>query len=185
MPASHRPTITGGAFRGRRLDVPTGRTTRPTRSLVRQALFNMLTGVVPDARVLDLYSGSGALGLEALSRGAAFVRFVEKDRRALAALERNVASCGLGPDRAQILAVDALRYVPLGDEGYTLVNADPPFVREDALPEGLEQPGVLDPEAVLAWHAPAERPPAERVAGWVLDRSRLHGRSALHLYRRA
>lgn len=184
MPASNRPTISGGRFRGRRLEVPPGRGTRPTRSMVRQALFNMLTSVVEDARVLDLYSGSGALGLEALSRGAAFVRFLENNRAALRALRKNVAACELGPDEAEILALDARAYVAAGGEGYTLVHADPPFVDTDPLPECLEQPGVLAPDAVLAWHAPAERPPAERLAGWTLDRTRIHGRSALHLYRR-
>jgi 16S rRNA (guanine966-N2)-methyltransferase len=185
MPASNRPTISGGVFRGRRLEVPPGRGTRPTRSLVRQALFNMLTAEVPGARVLDLYSGSGALGLEALSRGADFVRFVENNRAALKALTTNIGACGLGSDRAEILAVDARHYVPTAPEGYSLVHADPPFVRDDPLPQGLEQPGMLTADAVLAWHAPAERPPVPHLAGWVLDRSRLHGRSAIHIYRRA
>ncbi len=145
----------------------------------------MLTSVVPEARVLDLYSGSGALGLEALSRGAAHVRFVEQNRAALACLRRNIAACALGPSEAEILAIDALRYVATGREQYTLVNADPPFVREAPLPECLEQPGVLAPDAVLAWHAPAERAPVPHMAGWVLDRSRTYGRSAIHLYARA
>ncbi len=185
MPESNQPIIAGGLFRGRRLVVPPGRGTRPMRSMVRQALFNMLTSVLPEARILDLYSGSGALGLEALSRGAEFVQFVEKGRAALHALRKNVAACELNTDQAQILALDAKRYQATGHEGYTLIHADPPFVDEDPLPESLENPGVLAEDAVLAWHAPAERPAVRHLAGWTLDRTRVHGRSALHLYMRS
>jgi 16S rRNA (guanine966-N2)-methyltransferase len=155
------------------------------RSMVRQALFNMLTPVLPEARVLDLYSGSGALGLEALSRGAEFVQFVEKNRAALHALRQNVTACALGTDRAQILALDAKRYLATGREGYTLIHADPPFVDENPLPQSLEEPGVLTEDAMLVWHAPAERPAILHLAGWTLDRTRVHGRSALHLYIRS
>jgi len=185
MPASHRPTISGGYLRGRKLEVPPGRTTRPTRSLVRQALFNMITAHIEDARVLDLYSGSGALGLEALSRGAASVLFVENHRAALAALRKNVDACDLAAGEATIMAIDARRLETTGREQYTLVHADPPFVRTDALPPSLEQPGTLAEDALLVWHAPSERPPPVQLEGWVLDRSRTHGRSAIHLYQRA
>ena len=92
--------IVAGAWRGRTLSVPAGQTTRPTADLVRQALFDMLMhapwggrALLEDAQVLDGFAGTGALGLEALSRGAAHVTFVEKDRAALAALRANIAAC--------------------------------------------------------------------------------------------
>jgi len=184
MPGPHSPTICGGRLRGRRLEVPPGLTTRPTRSLVRQALFNMISAEVPGAIVLDLYSGSGALGLEALSRGAASVVFLESDRAALAALRRNIVACQLAPGLATLLGQDVLRYQGSGREAFTLVLADPPFRLLDALPPGLGTPGVLDPAATLVWHAPSERP-APRPVGWQLEKSRQHGRSGLHIYRRA
>ena len=85
--------VVAGEFKGRRLHAPRGAATRPTADRVREALFSML-GDVSGARVLDLYAGSGALGIEALSRGAESALFVERDRRALAALRRNLDAVG-------------------------------------------------------------------------------------------
>ncbi|HEX2300606.1 MAG TPA: 16S rRNA (guanine(966)-N(2))-methyltransferase RsmD [Pseudonocardiaceae bacterium] len=135
--------IVAGVAGGRRLAVPP-RGTRPTSDRVREAVFSAVAARrdLDGARVLDLYAGSGALGLEALSRGAAHVRFVESDRRAAAVLRRNVEALGLaGPDggAAEISVspvADALR----GDPGlpYDVVFADPPYsLDEDALNEVL------------------------------------------------
>src|SRR5215204_5583160 len=93
--------LTGGTDRGRKLRAPRGSGTRPTASRVREAIFNIL-GPAPDAPVLDLYAGTGALGLEALSRGAPKVVFVERDSRALAALSRNLRELGL-TERAVVM----------------------------------------------------------------------------------
>lgn len=186
MSTSHAPTIGAGRLRGRRLAVPEGLVTRPTRSLVRQALFNMLGTRVRDAQVLDLYSGSGALGLEALSRGARRVVLVENDRRALVCLRRNLENCRIGPDEARIVTVDARAFRPAGDDGpFSLVQADPPFAQREYLPESLEEPGVLADDALLVLHAPIERPGVAPGPGWRLDRSREYGRSAVHLFLRA
>jgi 16S rRNA (guanine966-N2)-methyltransferase len=185
MSDSHRPTICAGFLRGRRLDVPPGRGVRPTRSLVRQALFNMLAGDVPDARVLDLYSGSGALGLEALSRGARNVVFVEQGRAALAALRGNIERCQLEPGLVRVSTGDVLAFEPFASECFDLIQLDPPFARQVAVPESLERPGVLSPDAVLAWHAPSERAAPVLGPGWELDRSRVHGRSTLHIFCRS
>jgi 16S rRNA (guanine966-N2)-methyltransferase len=106
--------IVAGSARGRKLVAPDSPTTRPTSDRVREAIFNTLFSLddaVADATVLDLFAGSGALGFEALSRGAAHVTFVERDRRALAVLERNID--GTGTDRAAITVVrtDALDWL--------------------------------------------------------------------------
>ena len=92
--------IISGALGGRRLEVPAGSSTRPTSDRVREALFGRLDhqGVLVAARVLDLYAGSGALGLEALSRGAALATFVESDRSTANVLRRNVSALGAGPE---------------------------------------------------------------------------------------
>jgi 16S rRNA (guanine966-N2)-methyltransferase len=115
--------VVAGDFKGRRLRAPRGMRTRPTADRVREGLFSML-GDVSDARVLDLYAGTGALGIEALSRGAAAALFVERDPRAAAAIEANLRSLGLHqPVRRQ----DALRFLARGEGTFDLVFCDPPY----------------------------------------------------------
>jgi 16S rRNA (guanine966-N2)-methyltransferase len=115
--------IVAGDFKGRRLRAPRGLRTRPTADRVREALFSML-GQVTGARVLDLYAGSGALGLEALSRGAASAVFVERDPRAAAAIAANLDSVGV---EAEVRRQDALRFLARAQGGFDLVFCDPPY----------------------------------------------------------
>jgi 16S rRNA (guanine966-N2)-methyltransferase len=119
--------IIAGQWRGRKLVAPEGMATRPTGDRVRETLFSMLSsrlGSFEDLRVADLYAGSGALGLEALSRGAALACFVEQDQRAHAALRANVASLG-AEDRAGVIpgTVESAR----PDQPFDLIFADPPY----------------------------------------------------------
>ncbi|MEV4421205.1 16S rRNA (guanine(966)-N(2))-methyltransferase RsmD [Patulibacter sp. NPDC049589] len=121
--------IVAGRFRGRRLQAPPGLDTRPTGDRVRESLFSIL-GPLDGAVVLDLFAGTGALGLEALSRGAARATFVERDRKALDALQANVQAFGLGPDEARVVRGDyrrALRDAGARGEAYDLVLLDPPY----------------------------------------------------------
>ena len=123
--------IISGAFRGRSLKAPGDRRTRPTADRVREAWFSILAPELPDARVLDLFAGSGALGLEALSRGAGHVDFVEVSKAALAALRANVAAFDV-EEHVTIHREDALRFasrLPL--QAYDVALADPPY-RTDA-----------------------------------------------------
>ena len=115
--------VVAGAFKGRRLAAPRGTRTRPTADRVREALFSML-GDVEGARVLDLYAGSGALGIEALSRGGASAVFVERDPHALAAIERNLAAIGA---EATVVRQDVLRFLARADGAFDLVFCDPPY----------------------------------------------------------
>ncbi len=118
--------IIAGTHGGRRLSTPKGDTTRPTSDRVREALFSTL-GSLQDAVVLDLFAGSGALGLEALSRGAASADFIERDPRALRALEANIAALG-ATDGVVIRRTDALRYAQsLARDAYEIAFADPPY----------------------------------------------------------
>ena len=122
--------IIGGLAAGRLLKVPPGYDVRPTPDLVRQAIFNSLGARVADARVLDLFSGSGALGLECLSRGAASVFSVEKSNRHAAMVRENLASSGLPSENYEIRVQDAFTAIhQLAEIGRTfdLVLADPPF----------------------------------------------------------
>jgi 16S rRNA (guanine966-N2)-methyltransferase len=123
--------IVAGAWRGRTLVAPSGTATRPTADRVRQALFDMLmhapwagASVVADALVLDVFAGTGALGLEALSRGAARAMFVERARSALVALRANIEACRAA-DRCEVLPIDALS-VPAGERA-DIVFLDPPY----------------------------------------------------------
>ena len=125
--------VVAGEFKGRRLQTPRGTRTRPTADRVREALFSML-GDVSGARVLDLYAGSGALGIEALSRGAESALFVERDRAALAALERNLEATGApGAVRRQ----DVARFLARPEGTFDLVFCDPPYDEAPAVAGAL------------------------------------------------
>jgi 16S rRNA (guanine966-N2)-methyltransferase len=120
-----RVRIVGGALRGRQIDVPAGADLRPTPDRVRETLFNWLGQRLDGAHCLDLYAGSGALGFEAVSRGAARVVMVERDRKAVAALR--LAREALGAGAADIVAGDADEYLARAGERFDVVFLDPPF----------------------------------------------------------
>lgn len=182
MSRTSAPAIGGGAFKGRRLAVPAGRGTRPTRGRVRESMFDMVAGHVLDGRVLDLYAGSGALGLEALSRGAARVTFVERWREALICLRANIKTCGVEPERAIVLAVDVSAWRARHDDPIDLVFADPPFALQQPLPPELVAPGVLAPDARIVLETPSERLTPTTLPGLHLLRRRTYGRSAICVY---
>ncbi len=117
--------VIAGEFRGRRIGAPPGRATRPMLDRVREAVFSTLQPRLPGAAVLDLFAGSGSLGLEALSRGAAHVRFVERGRPALAALRKNVDALGVR-DRVEIMIADALAPAAWGGAA-DVAFLDPPY----------------------------------------------------------
>ncbi len=180
--------IIAGAWRGRGLRAPEGGATRPTADRVRQALFDMIMhapwggpGVLEGTRVLDAFAGTGALGLEALSRGAAEAVFFERDAAALAALRANAGACGAGA-RAVVLARDVLRPGPCPGRACGVAFFDPPYG------QGLVQPcvnvlsaeGWLTPDCLLI----AETGRLETVAR--LDRIlalRVHGAAQLVIWR--
>lgn len=124
--------VIAGVAKGRRLVAPTGDRTRPTSDRVKESWFSSLQPVLGGAHVLDLYAGSGGLGLEALSRGAAAVTFVERDRRALDALRTNLAAVDL--PGATVVARDVHQALtePLVDAPFDVVVADPPYATDQA-----------------------------------------------------
>lgn len=136
--------MVGGEARGRRLQAPKGTATRPTSDFVREAIFNVLRGVtdLDDATVADLFAGTGALGIEALSRGARSAVFVENDRRALAALRANLDATGYA-DEATVIAGDARKALDRVGP-IDVAFADPPYAFDgwDGLFEALDV-GVL------------------------------------------
>jgi 16S rRNA (guanine(966)-N(2))-methyltransferase RsmD len=119
--------IIGGEWKGRRLTAPAGNVVRPTPDRVREAWMSILQLDLPSARIVDLFAGTGALGLEALSRGAAHVDFVENDAQSLKTLRANIAALG-GEGRCAVRRADAVRYAAdLGPGAYAIAFADPPY----------------------------------------------------------
>jgi 16S rRNA (guanine966-N2)-methyltransferase len=175
--------IIAGTAGGIRLKVPR-KVTRPSTDRLREALFSILALRVDGARVLDLFAGSGALGLEALSRGASAATMVEEHGGACGVIGANLAAAGL---TAEVLRMDvfaALRR--LGSE-YDLVFADPPYAlpgREDLARKLLESrslPGVMAGGALLVLEVESERTPPE-AGGWRLVDRRVYGSSAILFY---
>ncbi|HEX6989862.1 MAG TPA: 16S rRNA (guanine(966)-N(2))-methyltransferase RsmD [Bacillota bacterium] len=180
--------ITGGEARGRPLRVPKAPGVRPTPDRVREALFSKLAPWLPGARVVDLFAGSGALGIEALSRGAAEVVFVDHDPRSAAVLAGNLRDLGYA-DRARILREDVFRAAPntIGQAGVDLVFADPPYDRAVA-PRVVEAvaPHLRPGAWLIIEHSAREELPDE-VPGAPgcrrVDRRR-YGDTAVSYYRR-
>jgi 16S rRNA (guanine966-N2)-methyltransferase len=143
--------VIAGRYGGRRLQAPPGTATRPTSDRVREALFSILGARVAGARVLDLFAGSGALGLESLSRGAASVTFVERAPAALRALRANVAALGAEAEIARADASAWLRAASGGARQYDLVFLDPPYGQAEALGAVLSDllPAVLGADALV------------------------------------
>jgi len=150
--------ITAGAWRGRRVLTPRGLAVRPTTSLVREALFNILGERVVDAAVLDLYAGAGTLGFEALSRGAARVVFVERDRRALDLVGQTAASLGCA-DRCRLIAADVVGWLRRGPEEAVTADIallDAPY-RDEQLEDALRLLGERPPALVVCEHHRSRR----------------------------
>ncbi len=156
--------VIAGRYKGRRLVGPTGEGTRPTSDRLRETLFNILAGRIEGARVLEGFAGTGALGLEALSRGADHVVFVEQSSRALAVLRRNVAACGAG-SLCTIVKADFLSLPRRlrGPAAFDLVLLDPPY-DFDAAGDVLDAARArLAPGGLIVFeHSRRRDPPASR-----------------------
>lgn len=180
--------VIGGTYRGRRLVAPKNTATRPTADRVRQALFDVLSSVVQDAVVLDLYSGTGALGIEALSRGAERAVLVENDAQALVALRSNVENLGLSSQvRVLPLPVGRAQKRLLSEAPFDVVFCDPPWDEATHVAEkvlgallGADPSRRVRPEPLLragCWIVleHSARKPIERLGG--LGLRLLHQRS--------
>ncbi|KGM56002.1 methyltransferase [Lysobacter daejeonensis GH1-9] len=175
--------LIGGKWRGTRLDVPDAPGLRPTSDRVRETLFNWLMPVLPGARVLDLFAGSGALGLEALSRGAASAVLVERDRGLATALTRTLSRLE-GGEAAEVVNADALAWLATGGgEHFDLAFLDPPFAAglwELVVPRLVNR---LSPSAWLYVESPADQAPP-LPADWHLHREGGTREVRYALYRR-
>jgi len=181
--------IIAGALKGRRLVTPRGDTTRPTADQVRLALMDTLTPRLPEARVLDLFAGAGGVGLEALSRGAAHVTFVERDARAVAALRENIQALGVGA-QAHVRRGDVLREVAALDragERFDIVFLDPPYDADlvDQTLRALGDGGLVRSDGLVVAQHFTKRAPAVTIGALAGFRARRFGETTLTFYRAA
>ena len=183
-PAAGRIRIIGGSLRNSRLEVPDLPGLRPTPERVRETLFNWLAPVIGGARCLDLCAGTGALGIEALSRGAADVQFVERDARAAQALRANLERLKAGA--GQVAVLDAELFLRGAAHPCDLVFLDPPFALElwSALARQLEQGGWLAAQGWVYVESPRSLAPV-LPPNWQLHREGHAGEVRFALYRRA
>ena len=190
--------LTGGESAGRTLKVPKSDAIRPTQDRVREALFNILQAEVPGCDFLDLFAGTGAVGLEALSRGAKSATFVESNRRHLAVLRENleaVAGGGRGSNRARaasttaVAAADAYRWLATyAGPGFSIGFADPPYALGEekgyaSVLATLAARGVIRPGGLFVAEMTAVQK-AEETPGWELLRDRTYGKTRICIWRR-
>lgn len=175
--------ILGGEFRNRLLKSPKGAPTRPTTSLVRKALFDICQAHIEDSHVLDLFAGSGALGIEALSRGAAHAVFIERDKNALRCLQHNLQMLNLR-EHSTLIAGDVFTHLKRLKSSYDLILADPPYAHDAHLKliEEIDQLQLLAPEGHLFLETgyPSDFP--QTLGNLQRIESRRYGKTVLHLW---
>jgi 16S rRNA (guanine966-N2)-methyltransferase len=176
--------VIAGSLGGRRLKAPSGRVTRPTSDRVKEALFAML-GPLDGATVLDLFAGTGALGIEALSRGAERAVFVERDARVARVLKDNLAELGLGGATAEVRCVDALsalRSAQGREETYDLLFIDPPYAQARWPNTELSAmlPSLLRPGARVVVESDRRAPLELELE---IERQRTYGDTAITIHR--
>jgi len=175
--------ITGGIGRGRKLKVPAGEKVRPTSDKVKQALFNILGDKVPGSAFLDLFAGAGGIGIEALSRGAARVVFVDGDRGSLDVVRHNIEQAGFA-GRAEAVLAKVETFLKKLSGPYDIVFLDPPYTME-MLPllQLVNRSGLLKPDAiVIAEHFRKQTSPAT-AGSLMLCREARYGDTVLAFYR--
>jgi 16S rRNA (guanine966-N2)-methyltransferase len=174
--------VVAGELRGRRLRTPTGLDTRPTSDRVRESLFAILGDAVEGAAVLDLFAGSGALAIEALSRGASRAVLVERDRRAAAVIEANLEA--LGPLPAELVRADAIAYLSRHVGPFGIVFLDPPYSVAPKLAGRLSKalPAVLSPSSLIVAESD-KRDPLDLALPLADERTYGNTRIAIHRVR--
>ncbi len=175
--------IIGGEWRGRKLRFPDAPHLRPTPDRVRETLFNWLMPVIHGARCLDLFAGSGALGLEALSRSAAHVTFVDSNRKVTRTLQQHLDTMQAN-DRAEVMQADSLLAVPRLSQGYDVVFLDPPYhlpLMEKVIPL-LNASAILQPHTLLYLEIEKRQHLPDLPTHWQLQKEKTAGEVKYYLF---
>jgi 16S rRNA (guanine(966)-N(2))-methyltransferase RsmD len=176
--------IVGGSLSGRVLRAPAGAATRPTSEKVREAVFNILGRAIDGAAVLDLFAGSGALGIEAVSRGAVHVTFVDSGKQAIKALTANLAELGIA-DRATVVHADVVRTVGRGGGPWGLVFVDPPYASDLAVRAVAALPTEsLAADATIVIEHDRRHAPPDAVGSLLRTDQRRYGDTSVSFYTR-
>lgn len=171
-----------GLARGRRLETLPGDATRPTGEKVKESLFSAIQFDIEGRRVLDLFAGSGQLGIEALSRGAAGCVFVDKNTEAVQVIRRNLQHTGLA-EKSQVLGTDALSYLTRPGDRFDLVFLDPPYASELILPVLEKVAPLVNDGGILVCETSAETEMPETVDRFGLAKVYRYGQVRVWLYR--
>jgi len=178
--------VIAGEHKGRRLTAVPGKGTRPTTDKVKESIFNMIGPYFEGGTALDLYAGTGGLGIEALSRGVERAVFVEWDARAFAVVKQNIAACRL-EDRTELYRIDAARALKaLAKRGasFDLVFLDPPYAQQRIADEvaEMQEMGLLAPDAWIVAEHGADVMLPETIGDCVVDRVATYGETSITLY---
>lgn len=172
-----------GSLRGRRLDTLGGEEiTRPTSQSTKEALFSAIQFELDDKKVLDLFAGSGQLGIEAISRGARHCTFVESNKQAYAVVEQNIKKCKI-EDKCTLVFSQASSFL-MNKNNFDIVFADPPYHKgliEECLPKLV---GMMNDGGVIICESARDEELPENVDGWCVDRVRNYGKTKLSYYRK-
>lgn len=174
--------VTGGIGRGRRLSAPSGERLRPTSDKVKQALFNIIGEKVSGAAFLDLYAGAGGIGIEALSRGASHVVFVDTSGESIELVRQNLQKTGFARN-AEVIQADAVSFLERRSGPYDIIFLDPPYA-EELLPllKRISDAAMLKPDGlVIAEHFKKQKSP-EKAGGLQLFRASKYGDTVLAFY---
>jgi 16S rRNA (guanine966-N2)-methyltransferase len=188
-----RLSIIGGRFKGMKLHQPDGDVTRPLRAPVKKSLFDILSEEIPEASCLDLFAGSGSIGIEAISRGASSCVFVESDARVFGILQKNIDKISRGGDNSPIQTrlvradvIEFLEYGPPGEAPFDIVFLDPPFAARASAFGSLEllgrDEGWMHPGGRVVYHFRGELEMQD--VGWRIVDSRVFGECRLAFLQR-
>lgn len=180
--------VISGIAKGRKLQAPPGMKTRPITDMIKEALFNILQPRVLDSSFLDLYAGSGSVGIEALSRGAANAVFVDSDFQAVKLIKQNLAHCQLQGEVYRNDVLDFLERMIRQGRSFDIIFADPPFTQEilfEKTLNALDNSALINPQGVIIIRVPRNTQLSTRLNEIVLAKKNIYGESALYFYHRS
>ncbi len=175
--------VTGGSGKGRKLKVPAGQRVRPTSDKVKQALFNILGEKLEGSVFLDLFAGTGSIGIEALSRGAEKVTFVDDSRDSLQAVRRNIEQTGF-IEQSDVVASHAEKFLRKSSEQFDIIFLDPPYTYEQGtLLNAVAGSAILKPDSIVVSEHFKKQHSPERAGRLVLYREAVYGDTVLAFYK--